>query len=198
MFVDQIRAGTPLVGTFLKTPHHVIVEALGGTGLDYVILDGEHAPFGIGDFDRCILAARAVGMPCLVRIPEGRPTEILRILDAGADGFFVPHVMTAAYAREIVAATHYGAGGRGYSATNRAGNYGRVPMSEHIAHTQKIAVVAQIEDPEGVDAIGEIAQVEGIASCFVGRADLAVAYGATDLNAPQVDDAVEKVKEACA
>lgn len=29
---QDIAGGAPLLGTFLKTPHHVIVEALGGSG----------------------------------------------------------------------------------------------------------------------------------------------------------------------
>ncbi|MEM8551834.1 MAG: aldolase/citrate lyase family protein [Pseudomonadota bacterium] len=198
MLTERIRAREPLVGTFLKTPHPMIVEVLGGSGLDYVILDAEHAPFDIAALDASILAGRAVGIPCLVRLTVGTPADILRILDMGADGFLVPHVTSAQYAREIVKAARYGAGGRGYSATNRAGQYGRVPMATHIENATKTAVILQIEDPEGVDAVDEIAAVEGIASCFVGRADLAVAYGVNDLSAKIVDDAVKKVVAACA
>lgn len=197
-FSDRIRAREPLVGTFIKTPHPMIVEVLGGSGLDYVILDAEHAPFDIAALDHSILAARAIGMPCLVRLTVGTPADILRVLDMGADGFLVPHVTTAAYAAEIVQAARYGAGGRGYSATNRAGNYGRVTMAQHIENAKKTAVIVQIEDPEGVDNVQDIAAVPGIASCFVGRADLAVAYGVNDLSAPIVSEAVAKVLAACA
>lgn len=119
------------------------------------------------------------------------------MLDMGADGFLVPHVVTADQARAIVAASQYGAGGRGYSATNRAGNYGRTPMPQHLENAKQIAVVLQIEDPEGVENIEEIAAVPGVAACFIGRADLAVAYGATDLNAPEVETAVARIMEAC-
>jgi len=196
-FSRKIASGIQLIGTFIKTPHHVIVEALGGSGLDYVILDAEHSTFGIAEIDRCLLAARASDMPALVRLTEGRAADILRVLDMGADGFLVPHVVTAEQARAIVAAAQYGAGGRGYSATNRAGSYGRTPMAQHLENSKNVAVILQIEDPEGVENINEIAAVPGITACFIGRADLAVAYGTGDLNAPEVDQAVEAVLQAC-
>lgn len=196
-FSQDVAAGAPLIGTFIKTPHHMIIEALGGTGLDYVILDAEHSTFGIAEIDRCLLAARASGLPALVRLTEGRPADILRVLDMGATGFLVPHVVTADQARAIVAASQYGAGGRGFAGTTRAGNYGRVPVTQHLEASKDVVVVLQIEDPEGVEDIEEIAAVPGIGACFIGRADLAVAYGTNDLDAPAVEEAVEKVVAAC-
>lgn len=194
----SIASGETLVGTFIKTPHPMVIEALGGGGLDFIILDAEHSTFGIAELDRCVLAARYAGLPVLVRLTEGRPADILRVLDMGAEGFLVPHVTTAAQAEAIVTAARYGAGGRGYSATNRAGQFGRTAMKDHLANASDIAVVVQIEDPEGVDAADAIAAVPGIASCFIGRADLAVAYGVNDLDAAETDAAVAKVIDACA
>ena len=190
---DTIRSGAPLVGTFIKTPHPVIVEALGASGLDFVILDAEHAPFGITEIDRSVLAAKATATPCLVRLTDDRPADILRVLDCGADGFLVPHVTTAAQTASIVRAASYGENGRGYSATNRAGAYGQRSMNAHLEASRSPVIVPQIEDPEAVDNVEEIAAVEGITALFVGPADLAVAYGVYDLNAPRVVEAVDHV-----
>ena len=197
-FSHRVAAGDRLLGTFVKTPHHAVIEALAGGGLDFVILDAEHAPFGLAEVDRCLLAARAGGLPALVRLTEARPADILRVLDLGADGFLAPHVTTAAQARGILAAARYGAGGRGYSATTRAGRYGRIGMAEHLAASTEVFVVLQIEDPEGVEAVEEIAALPGIGALFVGRADLAAAYGATSLDAPEVGAAYDRVAAACA
>lgn len=197
MLKDKLRGREPLAGTFLKTPHHAVVEALAGTGLDFLILDGEHAPFGLAEIDRCVLAARAVGLPCLVRVTAGTPAEILRVLDLGADGIFVPHVTSAERARAVVRAAHYGPGGRGYAGSNRAANYGRVPMRQHVENARRVVVVVQIEDPEGVEAARAIAAVDGVDACFVGVADLAVAYGVYDPSHPQVEAAIDAVLAAC-
>ena len=190
---QSIRSSQPLVGTFIKTPHHAIVEALGGSGLDFVILDAEHSTFGIAEIDRCLLAARSVSKPALVRLTDDRSADILRVLDAGADGFLVPHVTTAEQAASIVRAATYGENGRGYSATNRAGVYGQRSMAEHLAASSTPVIVPQIEDPIAVENIGAIAAVPGISALFVGPADLAVAYGVNDLRSPRVTEAVDHV-----
>jgi len=67
-------------------------------------------------------------------------------------------------------------------------------MADHLATSSaNTTVIAQIEDPEAVDAIDEIAAVPGIDALFVGRADLTVAYGASSQDDPKVIAAVEKI-----
>jgi len=192
-FFNALRSKTPLVGTFIKTPHHSVVEALGGSGLDFFILDGEHSTFGITEIDRSVLAARYVQKPVLVRLTDDRAADILRVLDVGADGFLIPHVTSGDQAAAIVRAANYGENGRGYSATNRAGEYGRRSMPDHLAASANPVIIPQIEDPVAVDNIEEIVAIEGITALFVGPADLAVAYGVNDLKSPRVTQAVDHV-----
>ncbi|MDQ0317511.1 HpcH/HpaI aldolase family protein [Amorphus orientalis] len=194
----RFTARERLIGTFVKTPHPMVIEVLAGTGLDFAILDAEHAPFGPTEIDLSLLAARAARLPILVRVPDARPSEILRVLDQGADGVLVPHVMDAAGAAALVKAANYGAGGRGYSATTRAGDYGARTMAEHLERSRDVVVVPQIEDPDAVEAAEAIAATEGLGACFVGPADLAVALGETSLDAPAVRASVDKVVAACA
>jgi 2-keto-3-deoxy-L-rhamnonate aldolase RhmA len=163
---ERIKAEERLLGTFVKTPHHVILEVLAGTGLDFAILDAEHSPYGIAEIDRCVMASKGADLPCLVRVADPSPAAILRILDMGADGFLAPHVLNAYQAERIVQSARYGAGGRGYAATNRAGSYGLTPMKEHLKISEHAAVILQIEDPEGVENIDEIVEVDGITACF--------------------------------
>ena len=46
-------------GTFIKTAHPQVVEVLGTSGLDFGIIDAEHAPFDRNTLDLLILAGRA-------------------------------------------------------------------------------------------------------------------------------------------
>ena len=62
-FKARIAGGALTVGTWVKTPHPIIVEVLALTRLDCIVLDAEHAPFDRGSLDACIAAARAGGMP---------------------------------------------------------------------------------------------------------------------------------------
>ena len=195
----RLAAGDLLVGSFVKTPSPMIVEVLSLTALDCLCLDAEHSPFDRLAIDSCILAARASGMDVLVRVPSAAPEHILNALDCGATGIVAPHVRSADEARAVVLASHYAAagaegGGRGYAGSSRAAGYTTRSMAQHLAGSAaRTVVVVQIEDPEAIDAIDEIAAVEGIDALFVGRVDLTVAYGATSQDDPRVVAAVEAV-----
>jgi len=194
MLKSRLAKGDLLIGTFIKTPAPIVVEVLSLTPLDCLCLDAEHAPFDRGTIDACIAAARAADMDVLVRIPSAAPEHILNALDCGATGILVPHVRSAAEAHAVVRASHYGSGGRGYAGSSRAAGYTTRTMVEHQANSAaRTVVILQIEDPEAIDAIDEIAAVAGVDALFVGRVDLTVAYGATSQDDPRVVAAVQDV-----
>lgn len=193
-FSRQMRAGQPLVGTFLKTPSTAVMEILGLSGLDCVCVDAEHAPFDRAALDTVLLAARARDLPALVRVPLADPSLILNSLDLGATGVVVPHIASAASARQIAAASRYGRDGRGYSGSTRAAAYTTRPMTQVIADANStVCVVAQIEDAAAVEQIDEIAAVDGIDCLFIGRMDLTVSLGATSPDDPSVIAAVRSI-----
>lgn len=160
-FRQRLAAREPLIGTFLKTPTSHGTEIIGGLGFDFVVLDQEHGPFDRTSTDIALLAAHALGVPALVRVPG--PDAILSVLDGGATGVLVPHVASAAYARKVAATCRYRGGSRGFATSTRAGRYTAVLMWPHIAKSDaEVVVVAQIEDPEALAEIEAIAAVEGI------------------------------------
>ncbi|MFM9976684.1 MAG: HpcH/HpaI aldolase family protein [Sphingomonadaceae bacterium] len=177
-FRDRLRGGELLVGTWIKTPHPHVVEVLSLSALDCLVLDAEHAPFDRTSLDLCIMAARAGDMPVLVRPASASHDHILNALDCGAAGIIVPHVRSAAEARDIVRACHYEPGGRGFAGSTRAAAYTTLGMAKHRAQAEDITVIAQIEDVEALDAIDAIAAVDGIDALFIGRADLTISFGA--------------------
>ncbi len=109
----RLHAREPLVGTWLKTPSPMVCEVLGATELDLVCIDAEHSPFDRLVQDQCLHALGSAGMPSLVRVPAARHEYVLNTLDCGATGVVVPHVTSAGMAEEVVAMSHFGAGGRG-------------------------------------------------------------------------------------
>jgi 2-keto-3-deoxy-L-rhamnonate aldolase RhmA len=191
---QRLAQGDLIVGTFVKTPSPIIVEVLGQSPLDCLCLDAEHVPFDRGSLDLCIMAARAAGMPVLVRVPSASPEHILNALDCGATGVVIPHVRSAEEARAAVRASHYGAGGRGYAGSSRAAGYGTRSITEHrAASAARTVVIAQIEDPEAVEDIDAICRVEGLDAVFVGRVDLTVAYDCDSQDDPRVVAAVDSI-----
>ncbi len=194
---DTIRAGEPTLGIFVKTPAIQIVETLGLSGADFIVLDAEHAPFGPAELDRCILAARSVGTPALVRLGAPRPENILQVLDMGAAGIIVPHVGSAHIARAAIDACRYEKGSRGFAGQTRAVNDAALPAAEYRkASDAAVIVIAQIEDADGVAAVDEISAVDELDAIFIGRADLAVSMGRDDINDPAVAAATEEILAA--
>ena len=194
-FRQRVLAGDKLIGTFLKTPTSHASEILGGLGYDFVVIDQEHGPFDRTTSDIALLAASAHDIPALVRVPG--PEAILSVLDCGASGVLVPHVKSAAYAREVAALFRYRGGSRGFATSTRAGAYTAMPMWKHISESDaRMTFVAQIEDPVALDEIDAIAAVDGVDSLFIGRGDLTAAFGDESKDPPAVRRAVERIAEA--
>ncbi len=152
---SRILARDRLMATFVKTTSHQTVEVLAATGMDTLVLDAEHAPFGPESLDRSLLAAHACALPVLVRVPYPRAAAIQQALDLGAGGVMVPHVDDARIAEEVVRAARYGQGGaRGFSNSSRAGGYGARGMAEHLlasdAHTSVIVQIGRASCRERV------------------------------------------------
>ncbi len=187
-----------LVGTWVKTPSPIVCEVLGKSDLDALCLDAEHAPFGRLELDACISATRAAGLTPLVRVPSADPHNILNALDCGATGVVVPHIRTAEDAEAICHWSLHGPGGRGYSGSTRAAGFGVKAIADQLRESaDRVAIIAQIEDPEALDAIDDIAAVERLDCLFIGRIDLTVALGKTDPSEPVVVEAVDKVCAGC-
>lgn len=156
----RTRLGTPLIGTFLKSASYQAAELLALAGLDCLMVDAEHAPFGRADLDRIALAARSAGCPALVRMPAINPGLINICLDLGTAGIVVPHVRWAQDARDAVSAATY-AGRRGFLPSTRAAGYGTRGAAAHRAQSDHaVTVWAQIEDRHALDHLDAIASVD--------------------------------------
>lgn len=189
-------AGSYHAGTFVKTPAVQVVEILGMAGLDFAVLDAEHAPLDRGALDLAMLAGRAVGLPLFVRIPDTASATVLSVLDMGAAGLLVPHVDTADQAREVLAHARYIGGDRGFSNSPRAGRYGQLNMPETITAGDATRIVCQIETATAVQNVREIVKVDGIHGLFIGRGDLALSMGLPSPRDPRIDAAVTSIIDA--
>lgn len=197
-FKEDLRSGRPLLGTFVKTPHPHVVEVLATSGLDCLCIDAEHAPFDRAAIDLCVMAARAGGVPAIVRPPSGTAHHLLNALDCGADGVLVPHIRSADEAVALARQAHYGPGGRGFAGSTRAAGYGHAAIPDHLADSaSSTTVIAQIEDREALASIDAIAAVPGLDALFVGRIDLTISLGCTSPDDPRVIAAVELILAAC-
>jgi 2-keto-3-deoxy-L-rhamnonate aldolase RhmA len=176
-----------------------IVEIIGLAGFDAAFIDMEHTSFDLHDVQLAVMAAERVGITPIVRTPGFDPAFILRLLDMGVQGIQVPHVDSAETARAAVNSVRYPPlGDRGMAAGSRAAEYGRIPLVEHMAQSNREIILAcMIEDMAAVERIDEIAAVEGVDLLAVGPSDLSRSLGVSGQpDHPRLVAAIDRVREA--
>jgi 4-hydroxy-2-oxoheptanedioate aldolase len=166
-------------GLVIKAPAPALVEMCAAAGFDFAFIDGEHGSGEALELEHHVRAAESFGMPAVVRIGSHQPGEVLRALDIGAEGIIVPHVTTRAEAEAIVQAAHYPPiGRRGLATTTRAGRHTFSNLKEHLRSAEENTFIAvQVEDPEAIEHVEEIASVPYIDCVFIGPADLSLGLG---------------------
>lgn len=184
---------TVRAGTFVKTAAPQVIEVLGLSGLDFAVVDAEHAPFDRATIDLMVLAGRAANLPVFVRVPDDRHSTLLSTLDVGAAGLLIPHVDSAEQAAEIVRNTRFSGGERGYSGSPRYAGYGSLGMAEALRRGDKAQVLCQIESVAAVEACEAIAATPGIDGVFIGRSDLSLSMGETSPASPAVVAATKRI-----
>jgi 2-keto-3-deoxy-L-rhamnonate aldolase RhmA len=193
----RLREGGIAVGTMvseLRTEEAGYV--LAAAGFDFLVIDTEHGSANWETVQTISRAARSAGIAPLVRVTDTLYSLIARALDAGALGVMVPHVETAADAREIVRCVKYPPEGeRGFGLRAAVTNYEQVSAAQVIAWSNaETLTFAQIESGRALDNLDDIASVPGIDVLLVGPNDLALSLGvAGDLMHQKMKDAYRHV-----
>ncbi|PLS74730.1 MAG: siderophore biosynthesis protein SbnG [Actinobacteria bacterium] len=187
------------VGLFCSLVSPAIVEMIGWAGFDFVILDAEHSLVGPEELAHQLRAADAVGLRALVRIPSATSSLAGPVLDAGAAGVVIPRVRSASDVEAAVRAARYHPWGRRGLDAGRATRNGQAELRQAVRQAARdVAVVAMIEDREGVDAIADIVGVPGLDAVLEGAADLSQSMGTPwETTSPVVQSALEQVETAC-
>jgi len=159
-------------GLFVSIPAPTIVDVAAVAGFDFVIIDLEHTLIDGRELEFLLAAADRSGMSALVRVPDARSDRILQVLDAGAAGIVVPRCASIGDAKAAVSRARYAPlGSRGLNA-GRIGRFGDCDLVEFIARLDhETLIVAMIEDRAGLDAVHDIASIEGIDGVLLGAAD---------------------------
>jgi len=167
-----------IAGMFLCSGDALIAEICAGSGLDYLLIDGEHGPMGLGSILDQLRAIAGYPTVAVVRVPANDPVIIKQVLDLGAQSLIVPMVNTAAQAADAVSAVRYAPRGvRGVGAAlARSARWNRVPDYLNRAE-DLLTVLVQIESAQAVENAGDIARVDGIDGVFIGPSDLAATMG---------------------
>ena len=197
-FRDTLQGDKPIIGTLLTVASPEVAEALALLGFDWIFIDLEHGSLSIEDAQTAI---QAVGnrSHTLVRVPDGTPENIKRVMDTGCSGIIVPMVSSESYARRIVALAKYPPLGERSVGLGRAHGYG-LRFTEYLSSANdQTAVIVQIEHRDAISSVDQILAVPGIDALFVGPYDLSNSMGLVgQVSHPDVVAAIDKVRAACA
>ncbi|MCC6585318.1 MAG: aldolase [Bryobacterales bacterium] len=197
----KLADGQPVMITKMNTADPVICDIIGLMGFDCLWICQEHIGLDWEQLGNLIRTAAMHDMDVMVRVAKGSYSDLIRPLEMGAAGLMVPHCGSADEARQIAQMTRFHPiGRRAFDSGNADGAYCLLSPAEYVKHANdNTFVVVQIEDPEAIPQIDEIASVAGIDGLFVGPADLVHSLGAPgQFDHPEIAHAVKDTAAACA
>lgn len=180
--------GASSYGPLLLSDSPIIAEIVSSIGYGHVIVDHEHSPTDIASGQRMLQALQGSPTVPIVRLPSANDHVYMKkVLDSLQlpGGVLVPMVEDAVTARSVIQSIRYphqqqdSEGIRGCAAPFvRATRYGAIPIDQYLRQLQEeLLVLVQVESPQGVQAIHDIAAVDGIDGIFLGPLDLSASVG---------------------
>lgn len=195
-WTQRIGGARPRFGLWVASGSGYVTEICAGSGIDWVLLDQEHAPNDLRTtLEQLQVLAGYPDVDVVVRPPSADPVSIKQLLDIGAQNIIVPMIDGPGEAAAAVAATRYPpAGIRGVgSALARASRWNRI-SGYLVTADDGVSLTVQVESTAGLAALGDIVDVDGVDAVFIGPADLAASMGR--LGQPEHPDVVTAIENA--
>ena len=198
---DMLAARQIPLGMQVFTGDASLIEIIGLTGYDFVMLDAEHSPNNARAMEDQIRAADSVGLFSFVRVSQHDDgSEIHRAIEAGAGGIFLPLIECAAdITRAAEAAFFPPKGHRGVCPSLRAAKYNWRDFDSYVArNNEEVLLVPMIERAAAVDSIEEICAHEDVKILVFAAGDLAYSLGERSgmMRGPRIQEAYRTVMDA--
>jgi 4-hydroxy-2-oxoheptanedioate aldolase len=195
----KLRAGQIVTCAKVNTADARVVEIAAAAGFDCIWLCNEHVPTDWLQMENMVRAAKLHGADAMVRVSRGSYSDYIRPLEMDAAGLMVPHLMSAQQARDVVRMTKFHpVGRRPIDGGNLDGFFCKIDPVKYIEQANRERFVAvQIEDPEPLAELDEIAAVPGYDMLFFGPGDFSHGIGKLgQWDAPEIKAATIAVAEA--
>lgn len=156
-----------------------IVELAGLAGASAVWLCNEHVPNDWLNLEHQIRAAKLHDMDSIVRVNKGGYSEYVKPFECDATGIMVPHITSADEARGVVNMVRCRPlGNKALDAGNMDGLFCQLPLADYAHHcNHEKFVILQIESPEALEVVDEIAAVPGFDMLLFGAGDFSHRIG---------------------
>jgi 4-hydroxy-2-oxoheptanedioate aldolase len=198
---EKLEQGHLSLGVGVRTTRSVEVAKMMATaGFDWLFLDMEHGTMSLDACAQISAAALDAGIAPIARVPNGQYSIATRALDNGAMGIVMPHVDTAAEAREVVEKLKYPPIGH-----RSVGGWGPHYQLQKLGTGEAVKAlnaanltVVMLETPTAIANADEIASVAGVDVLLIGSNDLCAEMGIPgDFGNDRLADAYGKMIVAC-
>ena len=178
--LKKLRAGENVNCIKLNLCDGQVAELAAMLGFDCIWLDREHVVQDWSDIKAQNWAAKAHDTDVMIRVSRGSYSDYIKSFEIDASGIMVPHIMSLDDAKNVVHMTRFHpVGRRPIDGGNSDGGYTAMDFSEYLEQSNKQKfVVLQIEDPEPLDELDAIADLEGYDMLFFGPGDFSQGIGA--------------------
>ncbi|HHY23769.1 MAG TPA: aldolase [Clostridiaceae bacterium] len=194
----KLRNGGVVSCTKVNLLDSRVVEIAAMAGFDCIWTDMEHVPNDWSAVEKQILAAKAYDTDVLVRVARGGYSDYIRPFEMDATGIMVPHIMSLEDAKNVVRMTRFHPiGRRPIDGGNADGAYCAIDLKDYIQQSNNERfIIVQIEDPEPLDELEEIAALDGIDMLFFGPGDFSHGIGAPgEWDHPMLDSTRKRIAE---
>lgn len=182
----------------LNTSDAKVAEIFAQSQPDAIWMCMEHVSTTFTEADHIVRAAKISDVDTVLRVSRGGYSDYVRGLEIDATGLIIPHVMGLDDARKVRDMSKFApVGRRAWDGGNADGMYARIASPEYLAASNKQRfVLHQIEDPEAVDDLDAMAELDGVDGLFYGPGDFSLALGVPgEMNHPEVERVRKLVAE---
>jgi 4-hydroxy-2-oxoheptanedioate aldolase len=197
----RLRAGETIFSGWCMMGSPIVAETIARDGFGAVVLDAQHGLWDTTSLVAGVGAVHHAGSAPMVRVPLAAFDMVSRALDFGAEAIIAPMINNAADARQFAAAAKYPPlGQRSFGPPRALMLQGQFAGADYLAAANDgTLTLAMIETPEALSNAEAIAATPGIDALFIGPYDLATSLSAgraQDINAPDVDRAIDNIRDA--
>ena len=194
----RLRAGEPVFSAWCSLASPPAAEILARAGFGAAVLDMQHGLWDTASLIAGVGALHHAGAAPVVRVPLGGFAMVSRALDFGAEAIIAPMINDASDARAFASVAKFPPlGARSFGPQRAMALQGRTVSIDYLREANaETLTLAMIETPAALNDVDAIAGTDGIDALFVGPYDLSTSLSAgraQDVNAPEVEEAIDKI-----
>jgi 4-hydroxy-2-oxoheptanedioate aldolase len=192
----KLRAGE-IVNCFkCNLSDHRAFQIVSQYGFDCIWTCMEHVPNDLSQIETQVLATKNWDVDLLCRVPRGSYSDYVRPLELDASGIMLPHVMSLQDAKDIIYQTRFmPIGRRAADGGNADGLFCNVEFTDYLEQANRERfIILQIEDPEVLDDLEAICELEGFDVILFGAGDFSHAIGHPgEMDHPMITETYERI-----